>query len=343
MKTPNMDEAVVQCDHGFVKIDPAGELITVLVAVDDAFDRSVAIPVERKGSTDKLAVAGLTAFVRSLGQPSITIQSDAEYAIVSLVEKVCEKLPRARSRTAPKASKGSNGQVEQKNKSIEGMARTLLASVRTLYKLNVPTSHPIVTWAIRHGAWLKDRFQLGGDGMTPYYRQNRRTYTSTLVPFAENVVWREPGPHTLKLRAKWGYGVWLGRSANSDSHIVGTRSGTLLVRSVRRLGKEGRYNVQELLAMRGTPARMSTGGAPSNQGTLIASGSRPPIPLLIGASGASRDDAVGDVAPSESKVHEKNNDIKREKDEQMKTRRRDADGHVGPQTRRERRCSGQLQ
>ena len=153
--------------------------------------------------------------------------------------------------------------------------------------------------------------------MTPYYRQNRRTYTSTLVPFAENVVWREPGPHTLKLRAKWGYGVWLGRSANSDSHIVGTRSGTLLVRSVRRLGKEGRYNVQELLAMRGTPARMSTGGAPSNQGTLIASGSRPPIPLLIGASGASRDDAVGDVAPSESKVHEKNNDIKREKDEQM--------------------------
>ena len=103
------------------------------------------------------------------------------------------------------ASKGSNGTVEQKNKPFEGMSRTLLADVSRKCKVSLPTQHPVVRWAIRHAAWLMERFQSGTDGLTPYYRQTRRNYSSTLVPFAENAVWREPGRHTLKLKSKWGF------------------------------------------------------------------------------------------------------------------------------------------
>jgi hypothetical protein len=123
--------------------------------------------------------------------------------------------------------------------------------------VTLPTDHPVVAWALRHAAWLSDRFQKGSDDLTPYYRQHQRNYHSTVLSFGEIVLWREPGPHKLKLKAKWGYGTWLGRAAASDSHVVGCRAGAMLVRGVRRLPLDGRHQVPELLATRGTPARMA--------------------------------------------------------------------------------------
>ena len=123
-------------------------------------------------------------------------------------------------------------------------------------RCELPTGHPAVAWALRRSGWLLDRFQPGDDGQTPYYRHHGRNYQNPVLPFAETVLWREPGPHLLKLKSKWGYGIWLGRTSSSDSHAVATHSGAMLVRGVRRLAGDARNQVQELLAMRGTPARM---------------------------------------------------------------------------------------
>ena len=160
----------------------------------------------------------------------------------------------------PTGSKGSNGRVEQANRAVEGMTRTIMSCLETRYDVETPTGHPVEQWAIRHAAWLWERFQTGEDGLNGYYRQYQRSYQSAILPSAEIVLSRDPGPHMLKLRSKWGYGVWLGMSVASDSHVIGTRVGCFLVRGVRRMPPSARHQGQVLLSMRGTPARLAHGG-----------------------------------------------------------------------------------
>ena len=194
------EEIVIQTDYCFMKTRPQDDHITTLVGVDDSCGRFVAICVERKDARDVLGVKALAAFTRSLGQPRMEIQSVCEHSIVELVRQTCDELP-------PTASKGSNGRVEQANKAVEGMTRTIMQCLATRYDVEVPTGNPVVQWAIRHAAWLLERFQPVEDGLNGYYRQYQRNYQSAILPFTEVVLWRDPGPHVLphvlKLRSRW--------------------------------------------------------------------------------------------------------------------------------------------
>ena len=221
-----------------MKTRPQDDLITTLVGVADSFGRCVAICVERKGARDVLGVKALAAFAGSLGQPRLIIQSDGEHSVVELVRQTCDELPRARQQVAPTASKGSNGRLEQAYRVVEGMTRTIMSCLETRYVVEIPTGHPVVQWAVRHASWLWERFQPGEDGLNGYYRQYQGNYQSAILPFAEIVLWRDPGRHMWKLLSKWGYGVWLGRL-------------------VRRMQPSARHQVQVLLSMRGTPARLA--------------------------------------------------------------------------------------
>ena len=146
------DEIVIQVDYCFMKTRPQDDLITTLVGVDDSFGRCVAICVERKGARDVLGVKVLSAFARSLGQPRLVIQSDGEPAILELARETCDVLPCARQQVTPTASKGSNGRVEQANKVVEGMARTIVSCFESRYEIDVATGHP-GRFDTLHGCW----------------------------------------------------------------------------------------------------------------------------------------------------------------------------------------------
>ena len=151
------EEIVIQTDNCFMKTRPQDDLITTLVGVDDSSGRCVAIGVERKGARDVLGVKALAAFAISLGQPRVATHSDGEHSIVELVRQTCDELPGARQQVTPTASKGSSGRVEQANNAVEGMTRTIMHCLATRYGVEVPTSRPVVQWAIRHAAWLWER------------------------------------------------------------------------------------------------------------------------------------------------------------------------------------------
>ena len=153
------EEIVIQTDYCYMKTRPQDDIITTLVGVDDSVGRCVAICVKRKGARYVLGVKALAAFARSLGQPRLIKQSDGEHSLVELVRQTCDELPRARQQVTPTASKGSNGRVEQANRAVEGMTRTIMQCLETRYHVEVPTGHPVVQWAIRHAAWLWERFQ----------------------------------------------------------------------------------------------------------------------------------------------------------------------------------------
>ena len=142
------EEIVIQTHHCFMKTRPQDDLITTLVGVDDSFGRCVAICVECKGARDVLGVKALVAFSRSLGQPRLTVQNDGEHSIIELVRQTCDELLRPRQQVTPTASKGSNGRVEQANRAVEGMTRTIMSCLETRYDVEIPPGHPVVQWAI---------------------------------------------------------------------------------------------------------------------------------------------------------------------------------------------------
>ena len=70
------------------------------------------------------------------------------------------------------------------------------------------------------------------------------------------MLWREPGPHVLKFKEKWGVGIWAGRDNLADMHIILTRQGALTARSIRRLAPSEAADQQLLLAVKGHPGRL---------------------------------------------------------------------------------------
>ena len=163
-------------------------------------------------------------------------------------------LTAATPRTSPVNSKGSNGAAERAVQSVEGMAPTLRLDLLGRTNIAVGSDLPITSWMVRHAAWLLSHFQTGSaDGKTAYARQFEGSYESPVLPFAERVMWKDPTLQPANLISSWGYGLWLGRSQTSNAHLIGTRVGIVVARTIRRLPASecGKSNL--VVAMRGTP------------------------------------------------------------------------------------------
>ena len=209
---------------------------------------------EKKGNRDPFASRSLAAFARYVGHPKVIIQGDSEHALMAVIHDACALLTAATPRTSPVNSKGSNGAAERAVQSVEGMARTLRLDLLSRTSIAVGSDLPITSWMVRHAAWLLSHFQTGSaDGKTAYARQFERPYELPVLPFAERVMWKDPTLQPAKLKSSWGYGLWLGRSQTSNAHLIGTRVGIVVARTIRRLPASEREDSNLVVAMRGTP------------------------------------------------------------------------------------------
>eukprot|EP00971_Amphidinium_carterae_P131715 2609006-Amphidinium_carterae.1 len=279
---------VIQIDYCFLKSREQEQQHTVMIGIDSVYAMTFAVSCQQKGSGDSYAMGCLEAYCRMLSFEECYLQCDPEPSMCEVRNKICARLPRIRPRETPVGSKGSNGRIEVFHSFLEGLSRTLRLQVVESYGVELPTQHPIIGWCIQHASWLHDRFQPArADGKTAYFRFHHLDYGSSVIPFGETIVWRNPdGAEHLKLKEHWGYGIWLGREVSSDSHIVGTRHGCLRVRSVRRLPPSERADKQLLLAMVGGPGHLTRR---SGKETLTAPPTPrvPGTPLLVSAPEAS--------------------------------------------------------
>ena len=134
------------------------------------------------------------------------------------------------------------------------MVRTLRLDLLSRTNIAVGSDLPITSWMVRHAAWLLSHFQTGSaDGKTAYARQFERPYESLVLPFAERVMWKDPTLQPAKLKSSWGYGLWLGRSQTSNAHLIGTRVGIVVARTIRHLPASEREDANLVVAMRSTP------------------------------------------------------------------------------------------
>ena len=81
-------------------------------------------------------------------------------------------------------------------------------------------------------------------------------------------MWKDPTLQPAKLKSSWGYGLWLGRSQTSNAHLIGTRVGIVVARTIRRLPASEREDSNLVVAVRGTPvarrpADAAAGDAPT--------------------------------------------------------------------------------
>ena len=59
-------------------------------------------------------------------------------------------------------------------------------------------------------------------------------FQSPLLNFCEAVLAKESGAQEGKLCSSWDLSIWMGRSTRTNEHLVGTRTGVIWARTVKR-------------------------------------------------------------------------------------------------------------
>ena len=128
---------------------------------------------------------------------------------------------------------------------------------------------------------------------------------SLVLLFAERLMWKALTLQPAKLSSSRVYGLWLGRSQTSNAHLLGTRLGIVVARTIRRLptaeSEESssvvamtahtvtRHALEQkevvvVLAISGAPLQVDSGGA-SDSSSKFAQADGCEDTIIIGCSG----------------------------------------------------------
>ena len=97
------------------------------------------------------------------------------------------------------------------------------------------------------------RGRRGPDGKTPYERRFGKKWRAAMVRFGEHVLWLPFGKRDSGLESGYRSGIYLGLDDVTGQHIVGTKDGWGLTRSLRRVVPELQRNVGMFSEVRGAP------------------------------------------------------------------------------------------
>ena len=130
------------------------------------------------------------------------------------------------------------GAVERMNREVAGLLQTLKTALEARIGRKV-ADHGLISWMIRHPAWLITRFRVRATGHTAYELIRQRRYDGAIVEFGEIVWARIPTVKKLgKLDQRWFEVVWAGKAATStlDWIIVERGDSELCVASQKAAG-----------------------------------------------------------------------------------------------------------
>ena len=154
------------------------------------------------------------------------LRSDNEPAIAQVAKltvQARQQLGLVTHQSTPAAYTHGNGLAENALSRVRGVAGSLMYNVMDKLKVTFGTSHALWTWALRHAAWLLNRYN-PYKGMTSYEVVFGKPYDGLVCEFAEPVFGFSK-TH-LKGNAKWQRMLFLGT--------------LVLTRSVRRVNTDSR-------------------------------------------------------------------------------------------------------
>ena len=157
-------------------------------------------------------------------------------------------------RFAPAYSSQSSGSIERFHRTLTGHIRTLRTQVQQNSNTRLPTTHPIMACAVRHSAYLINRFLIRADGYTSYHKRCGRTHNAALCEFGETVMYMVQSiKQRPKLEPRFYKGIWLGKCTSTGESFIGIAGRIVRSRTIRRLAGTNRYDDQLMDTITGTP------------------------------------------------------------------------------------------
>ena len=249
---------VVQVDFYYTKVDTesrpnpeAHQEPTNLIAVDLQTRMVLSVPGPDKGpGMLRQAAEELTRFTVSLhGEETITMQSDGEPSIKSLVRSVAaarQRLgKRTNQRTTPVGDHAANGAAERAIQTVRRLGNCFAeAFEERAGKLSVG-SH-LRVWVQGHAAFIYNRFHvLPGLNKTPFeLAYGGKLFEQKLCEFGEVVYGRVLRKY--KGEAQWIKGVWCGINPHNGAHRLMSTFGHIECNAVRRGTAEVQMTAAEI-------------------------------------------------------------------------------------------------
>ena len=215
----------------------------VTLIANDAWSKwFVAVPVARRGGADALRhmTEALTTATLQLGYSEINVKADNEGVCRSL-KIALQKMRGAHGLSTTLLSSvphdhESNGLAERAVQTVRRHANCILDEVRVKTELPLSHEHPLMSWAMRHSAWLLNRFhRSSATGKTPYEFMTGQPYRGELVPFASTIMVKRLRPKRKGDRL-WTFGVFLGKT-ESGMWLTFQSDGIHASRSARPVGE----------------------------------------------------------------------------------------------------------
>ena len=117
----------------------------------------------------------------------------------------------------------SNGAAEAAVKSLKGTLRALHLGLEKQIGAKIPPTHPIMTWLVRHAAYVRNVRIRGSDELTAYQRtKGRATSGPDLIGFGEMCHFKKRAHEPLvdANDRKWNKGVWLGVDTKTSQNMI---------------------------------------------------------------------------------------------------------------------------
>ena len=137
----------------------------------------------------------------------VKVRTDSELAIAALAQGLMQaRAPQETIlETTPVSSSSSLGLAERYAETLESIVRTQAEVVKRLWKKEITTKSPLLSWCIRHSSWLHNRFQPHrSTGRTAYAQIHQRNYESEIFQFSACVLGLCPASTEMpKLEQRW--------------------------------------------------------------------------------------------------------------------------------------------
>ena len=252
-------------DYWFMRDRKGAELVPVVTMKEDITKMIKAHVVPAKGDVEGAADMLINDMKRMGCMNEVIVKSDQEAALGDLVKTVQAR--RAGKTIIEKAAvkdSQSNGVAERAVQSIEGMVRTMKLALEERIGVPIPSTHAIMTWMVEHAAETLNRFLVGSDGRTPYERMKGKRYRGEVFEFGRRVRHRHPGKvEGGSMERRWSEGIWLGKSPDSDEHIVALDTGVIAkARAIVMMPESESWSKEKVMKICARSGVKNEGGKP---------------------------------------------------------------------------------
>ena len=175
----------------------------------------------------------------------------------------------------------SNGAAESSVNVVKRRVRSINMAVEPASGVEVPADHDLLTWLVPYAASMHRWFAVGRDGKTAYER-------NVGAQFGERVWWMPLQPSNRRLDpldSRFEQGRYLGPMDGSNTVFIGTASGVVKARTIKRLPPGERWTdslLHEALGSELTPnALEDDGGRVGIRAPVLQPHAAVPLPTLV--------------------------------------------------------------